>query len=122
MGDKYALKYINQLAEAELKDLLLSFAKSCYGVVDIDDCFRCKHNTNLIYLEAMCNVSPFKEMQYFCPIELALDDYNVYSIHNGNFEIAYHFEDEYHKYMRSKFGQQYTIDWAKNRIDRIKSN
>lgn len=116
------LKYANQLTENELKDLLLWFTQVQHGAVELDDCFRCKHNANLIYLEAMCNVSPIKEMQYLCPIELALDDYNMYNIHNGNFEVAYHFEDEYHKYMRSKFGQQYVIDWAKNRIDRIKSN
>lgn len=114
MEDKRALKYVNQLTETELKALLLSFAQSCYGAVDIDDYFRCKHNANLIYLEAVCNVSPIKEMQQLVPIELALDDYNAYSIHNGNFEVAYHFEDEYQKYMRSKFGQQYTIDWFKN--------
>ena len=104
------MKYANRLTENELKDLLLWFAQVQYGAVDIDNYFRCKHNAILIYLKAVCNVSPIKEMQQLVPVELALDDYNVYSIHNGNFEVAYHFENEYQKYMRSKFGQQYTID------------
>ena len=108
------LKYANQLTEPELKDLLLKFAQSYYGAVDIDDYFRCKHNANLIYLEAVCNVSPIKEIQQLVPVELALDDYHAYSVHGNNLEVAYDFEDEFHKYMRAKFGKQYTIDWFKN--------
>jgi hypothetical protein len=53
-------------------------------------------------------------MQQVFPIELALDDYHAYSVHGNNLEVAYDFEDEFHKYMRTKFGKQYTIDWFKN--------
>lgn len=116
------LKYANQLTETELKDLLLRFAQVQHGAVELDDYFRCKHLTYSVYLEAVYNASPIKEMQYFCPVELLLDDYHVYEGYNGNFEVVQGFEDEYQKYMRSKFGEQYVIDWAKNRIDRIKSN
>lgn len=108
------LKYINQLTEPELKDLLLSFAQSRYEVTDIVGYFRCKHYDVLIHLEGMCSLSVIKEMQQVFPIELALDDYHAYSVHGNNLEVAYDFEDEYQKYMRAKFGKQYTIDWFKN--------
>lgn len=108
------LKYINQLTEPELKDLLLSFAQSCYGATDIVGYFRCKHFDNLIYLEGMCNLSVNEKMQQLFPIELALDDYQAYSVHGNNLEAAYDFEDEFQKFMRAKFGKQYTIDWFKN--------
>lgn len=108
------LKYTNQLTEPELKDLLLKFAQSYYGATDIVGDIRCKHYDALIYIEGMCSLSVIKEMQQVFPIELVLDDYQAYSVHGNNLEVAYDFEDEYQKYMRSKFGQQYTIDWFKN--------
>ena len=114
MEDKYSLKYANQLTEAALKELLLQFVQTRYGAVELDDYFRYKCFTHSICLESVYNVSPIKEIQYFLPIELMLDDYSVYEAHDGNFEVAQGFEEAYHKYMRSKFGQQYTIDWFKN--------
>lgn len=56
------LKYINQLTEPELKDLLLKFAQSYYGATDIVGYFRCKHYDTLIYLEGMCSLSAIKKM------------------------------------------------------------
>lgn len=108
------LKYANQLTENELKDLLLWFTQVQHGAVELDDYFRCKHFDNLIYLEGMCNLSVNEKMQQLFPIELALDDYHAYSVHGNNLEAAYDFEDEYQKFMRAKFGKQYTIDWFKN--------
>lgn len=115
------LKYANQLTEDELKDLLLRFAQVQHGAVELDDYFRCKHLTYSVYLEAVYNASPIKEMQYFCPVELLLDDYHVYEGYNGNFKVVQSFEEAYQKYMRSKFGEQYVIDWVKNHIDGVKS-
>lgn len=114
MEDKRALKYVNQLTKADLKYLLLQFVQTRYGAVELDDYFRCEYFTHFICLESVYNVSPVQEIQYLLPIKLMLDDYYVYEVHDGNFELSQGFKGEYHKYMRSKFGQQYTLDWIKN--------
>lgn len=109
------LKYANQLTDDELKELFLKFAQTCYGSVDVDYYFHSTKLTHNVHLKAVCTVWLGTDARYTFSLEVAFDDYIVYGLYSSidgdnNMETVNIFKDVYHKYMQSKFGEQYNRD------------
>lgn len=105
------MEYVNQLTEDELKELFLKFVQSCYGLV-VKATFPSKNTKQFVRIRGLCNSSDNIALEYSVDIEWYLNDYDVYvyNSQDDSYEIVYSFESEYHKYMRSKFGDQYSRD------------
>ncbi len=130
------MKYVNQLTEDELKELFLKFVQTCYGSVDVDYYFRSTKLTHNVHLKAVCTVWLSTDARYTVSLEVAFDDYIVYSLYtsiegDNNMELVNIFKDVYHKYMQSKFGEQYNRDYplsdhedkdTKNKVGNTDSN
>lgn len=106
------MKYINQLTDDELKDLFLRLTQNCYGTIDIDDRFRCGRNDSLIFFKGAYKSHVIRGIRCFSPVDLALDDYNVYDMNGGFVDDA--FIKAYRRYMFARFGEQYAIDCFRN--------
>lgn len=105
------LRYINQLTEDELKELFTEFVQNHSDLI-VKNYFHSTNTARFIYLKGSCDSGDNTPLRYSVPIEMAFDDYDVYvyNEHSNNYEVAYAYENEYHSYMRSKFGDQYSHD------------
>lgn len=106
------MKYINQLTDDELKDLFLRLTQNYYGIIDIDDRFRCERNDSLIFFKGVHSSHIIRGIRCFSPVSLALDDYNVYDMNCGLADGT--FIKAYRRYMFARFGEQYAIDCFRN--------
>lgn len=105
------LRYINQLTEYELKELFTKFVQSHSDLI-VKNYFHSTNTARFIYLKGSCNSGANTPLRYSVPIEMAFDDYNVYVYNeqSSNYEVVYAYANEYHNYMRYKFGDQYSRD------------
>lgn len=103
------MKYINQLTDDELKDLFLRLVQNCYGVVNIDERFRCEHNDFLVFFKGAYISRVIRGIRCSSPINVVLDDYHVYDT-NRDLIADDSFIKDYRKYMFARFGEQYAID------------
>lgn len=105
------LKYINQLTDAELKELFIKFAQSHCGLF-VNEYSRGMNTNDFIHLNGLCSLDADSPLRYAFPIEWAFNDYDVYVYNeqSHDYVVVYSFEDDYRKYMRSKFEDQYARD------------